>query len=138
MKKIKTGRKSLFLSFFSVVVLLITTFAGYSVTRESPLPFMRRAEAQLLDSTFRIDISTITVTFDYFPLEYYVDCQALVEFTMRPGQSMAVIHLQPAIRDSNVKRRGQARMPIPHKTINKTVHHIFSYKYLKRRKNGRY
>jgi hypothetical protein len=65
---------------------------------------MRSAEAQLLDSTFRIDISTITVTFDYFPLEYYVDCRALVEFTMRPGQTRAVIHLQPAIGDSNVVR----------------------------------
>jgi hypothetical protein len=104
MKKIKSGRKSLFLSFFSVVVLLVTSFAGYSLTREPPLPFMRRAETQLLDSTFRIDISTVTVTFDYFPLEYYVDCRALVEFTMRPGQSRALIHLQPAIRDSNVVR----------------------------------
>jgi hypothetical protein len=102
MKKVKTGRKSLFLSFFSVVLLLITTFAGYSLTRKSPLPFMGRAEAQLLDSTFRIDISTVTVTFDYFPFEYYVDCRAVVEFTMRPGQTRAMIHLVPAIHDSNV------------------------------------
>jgi hypothetical protein len=104
MNKVKTGRKSLFLSFFPVVLLLITNFAGYSITRESPLPFMRRAEAQLLDSTFRIDIHTVTVTFDYFPLGYYVDCRALVEFTMRPGQTRAVIHLEPAIRDASVVR----------------------------------
>lgn len=102
MKKVKSGRKSLFLSFFSVVVLLMTTFAGYSLTREPPFPFLRAAEAQLLDNTFRIDISTVTVTFDYFPLEYYVDCRAVVEFTMRPVQTRAVIHLGPAIRDSNV------------------------------------
>ena len=104
MNKVKTGRKSLLLSFFPVVVLLITTISGYSITRESPQPFMRRAEAQLLDSTFRIDISTVTVTFDYFPQDYYVDCRALVEFTMRPGQTQAIIHLAPAIRDRNVVR----------------------------------
>jgi hypothetical protein len=93
MRKIKAVRK--FLSrylLFPVVVLLLTPSAGYSLIPED----------QLLDSTFRIDISTITVDFDYFPWEYYVDCRAVVEFTMRPGQSRPVIHLAPAIRDSNV------------------------------------
>jgi aminopeptidase N len=56
-------------------------------------------ENYLLDSVFRIDISTIAVTFDYMPEDHYVDCHAKVEFTMRSGQRRPVIHLAPAIRD---------------------------------------
>ncbi|UCH95430.1 MAG: hypothetical protein JSV88_00910 [Candidatus Aminicenantes bacterium] len=110
MREVKNGRKFLFLSLlFSAVALLLATSPGYSLISEArewedniPLPFLRSTEDQLLDSTFRIDISTIAVTFDYFPWEYYVDCRAVVEFTMRPGQTRAVIHLAPAIRNTNV------------------------------------
>ena len=108
MRNGKTLRKFLTTFFlFPVVVLLVTTSTGYSRIPELredniPPPFLRSAEDQLLDRTFRIDISTVTVTFDYFPEGYYVDCHAVVEFTMRPNQSRAVIHLGPAIRESNV------------------------------------
>jgi hypothetical protein len=54
----------------------------------------------LLDSVFRIDINTITVTFDYMPESHYVDCHAKVEFVMRMGQRRPVIHLAPAIRNN--------------------------------------
>lgn len=57
-------------------------------------------EDPLLDSVFRIDITTIAVTFDYMPENHYVDCHAKVEFTMRMGQRRPVIHLAPAIRDN--------------------------------------
>ena len=57
-------------------------------------------EDYLLDSVFRIDISTIVVTFDYMPESHYVDCHAKVEFTMRIGQRRPMIHLAPAIRDN--------------------------------------
>ena len=53
-------------------------------------------EDQLLDDTFRIDIQTITVTFDYVPEEYYIDSYAVIKFIMRPGQTRAVIHLDSA------------------------------------------
>jgi hypothetical protein len=56
------------------------------------------ADARLMDDMFRIDIKTITVTFDYFPESFYADGQARVEFTMRPGQMRPVIHFDPAIR----------------------------------------
>jgi hypothetical protein len=93
MSKRKAERKFLsMVLLLPVVVLWLTPSAGYSLISED----------QLLDSTFRIDIGTITVDFDYFPGEYYVDCRAVVEFSMRPGQSRPVIHLAPAIRDSNV------------------------------------
>jgi hypothetical protein len=59
--------------------------------------YSRAQEQQLLDDTFRIDISTISVVFDYVPEETLVDCHAVVVFFMRPGQPRAVIHLDPAI-----------------------------------------
>jgi hypothetical protein len=57
----------------------------------------RVEEQQMLDDTFRIDISTISVFFDYVPAESYMDCLAIVNFFMRPGQRRAVIHLEPVI-----------------------------------------
>jgi hypothetical protein len=57
---------------------------------------------QMLDETFRIDIQAITVTFDYFPGDFHADCQARVEFVMRPGQQVPVIHLGPAVRDPSI------------------------------------
>ena len=57
------------------------------------------AETKLLNDTFRIDIETIDVIFDYRPEEAGVDCRATVVFKMRPGQDRAIIHLTPAERD---------------------------------------
>lgn len=57
----------------------------------------RAEEQQMLDDTFRIDITTISVFFTYVPAESYMDCLAIVNFFMRPGQRRAVIHLEPAI-----------------------------------------
>lgn len=62
---------------------------------QSPQPV---DEQRLLDSTFRIDIQSIDVTFDYFPDDSYVDGRALVIFRMRPGQQRALIHFDPAVR----------------------------------------
>lgn len=56
----------------------------------------------LLNRTFRIDIGTITVTFDYHPDEKYVDCIATVTFTMRPGETRPLIHLNEATRTGGV------------------------------------
>jgi hypothetical protein len=55
-------------------------------------------EAQLLDDTFRIDIKTISVTFDYRAEEGNIDCHAVVTFQMRDGRSRPLIHFDPAIR----------------------------------------
>lgn len=58
--------------------------------------------AELLGNTFRIDIESINVIADYYPESYYVDCSAEVKFQMLPGQKLAVIHLDPAVRDKSV------------------------------------
>jgi hypothetical protein len=62
---------------------------------------------QMLNETFRIDIKGIDVIFDYFPEpgNSYVECQARVVFTMRPGQTRPVIHLNPAIESKETVSR---------------------------------
>jgi hypothetical protein len=55
-------------------------------------------EAQLLDDTFRIDIKTIAVTYDYWPEAGNIDCRAVVTFQMRDSQVRPLIHFDPAVR----------------------------------------
>jgi len=60
------------------------------------------AELKLLDDTFRIDIETIQVTYDFFPDELQVRGFARLTFKMRPGQSRALIHFDPGWRDNAI------------------------------------
>lgn len=53
-------------------------------------------QQQLLDDTFRIDISNISVIYDWNPSDYSSEARAVVTFRMRPGQQRAVIHFEPA------------------------------------------
>jgi len=71
---------------------------------EGELDYTREAEQQLLDSTFRIDIETIDVLFNYFPDagEPYVECNAILVFRMRPGQTRPIVHLEPAVKDTSI------------------------------------
>jgi aminopeptidase N len=62
-------------------------------------------EDELLNSTFRIDIQRISVTYEYYPNGAFVNCTAVVEFFMRPGQTRPLIHLDPAIRDNQIVSR---------------------------------
>jgi hypothetical protein len=68
------------------------------------LDYTSAEEQQMLDDTFRIDIKTIDAAFDYFPEvdNYHADCHAVVVFSMRPGQSRALVHLDPAINNHAV------------------------------------
>ena len=68
---------------------------------DGKLDYTREEEQQLLDDTFRIDIKTITALFDYYPSaeKPYAECGAVVVFTMRPGQSRAIVHFTPAVQD---------------------------------------
>jgi hypothetical protein len=52
----------------------------------------------IIDDAFRIDISTINLVFDYYPEQDYVDAQSTTTFTMRPGQTLPVIHFNPALQ----------------------------------------
>lgn len=49
-------------------------------------------DTALLNSTFRIDIQTITVDFQYHPDQSAAEGEAEVVFRMRPGQTRPVIH----------------------------------------------
>jgi aminopeptidase N len=72
-------------------------------------------EDQLLNSAFRIDISTIQVTFDYTPDLNQVRGEAEVTFKMRPGQSRPLIHFDlPALHAGDpldVKLNGESLQP---------------------------
>lgn len=60
-------------------------------------------EQQLFADTFRIDIQSIDITFDYYPGNSHVEAQAIVVFRMRPGQDRPIIHFDPALRgETNV------------------------------------
>ncbi len=106
MRQNEAVKKFLLMIFLILVVFVLTAVpAG-----EFPGPVhpggnidhrhLSSAADQLQDSTFRIDIETITATFDYFPGGTYAECRAVVAFRMRPGQHRPVIHLDPAIRDN--------------------------------------
>jgi len=51
----------------------------------------------LLDSAFRIDIDSITVTLDWYPATGWVDGTATLAFRLRPGQSRAVFNFTPFV-----------------------------------------
>ena len=55
-------------------------------------------EQELLDETFRIDIQEIEVVYNIYPDTNSIQGEATVRFTMREGQSVPVIHFDPAIR----------------------------------------
>lgn len=88
MRKMITFSKSFFL-----MLLTMMGIASLSPSLVNP---------QIADDLYRIDITRITAVFDYYPEQYYVDCQTLVEFQMRPGQQRPVIHLDPVIRNNTI------------------------------------
>ncbi|MCP4151994.1 MAG: M1 family metallopeptidase, partial [bacterium] len=60
------------------------------------------SENALLDSTFRIDIKTITVTYDIYPGDFQVEGTAVLTFQMRNGQTKPIVHFDPAIYDKSI------------------------------------
>ncbi|HZX11243.1 MAG TPA: hypothetical protein VFG01_09905 [Acidobacteriota bacterium] len=57
---------------------------------------------QLLAETFRIDIKEITVIFDYYPDDSYAEGKASIIFQMRLGQTIPLIHFDPALRYDSI------------------------------------
>jgi hypothetical protein len=60
------------------------------------------AELKLLDDTFRIDIQTIQVIYDFYPDELRVDGAATVYFNMRSGQTRGLVHFDPGVYDNAI------------------------------------
>ncbi len=71
--------------------------ASYGSYASDPL-----AEASQLDDAFRIDIQTITVTFDYYPDGNYVEAVARLDFVMRADQTVPRFHFPPAERSRSI------------------------------------
>ncbi len=76
-------------------------FAVFALSMARPAAPQSAAETALLDDTFRVDIRTISVTFDYYPDRQVVDAAARVEFVMRAGQSIPRFHFTPAERNAS-------------------------------------
>ncbi len=87
---------------FSIGCNITPDFDGILPEDPNPVNLELSAENQLLDDTFRIDISDISVVFNYYPLESYTTGHAVVTFRMRPGQQRPVIHFDPAVRGNAV------------------------------------
>lgn len=60
-------------------------------------------ETELLDSTFRIDIETISVTFDFYPDDSRVEGEATLTFRMRPGRTIPAFNFDAA---TDAKKEG--------------------------------
>ncbi len=108
MKRIgSTSPLPFMLGMAAAYALTLSPLAGYShaqVFQKDRVTLSRGydADRQLMDDMYRIDIRNIAVTFDYYPDSAYADCQARVDFLMRPGQTRPVIHFDPAIRYNSV------------------------------------
>lgn len=61
----------------------------------SPIPMT--AQDRLLNDTFRIDIRTIEVDFEFLPAQAILEADARVTFRMRPDQSLPLVHLDEPI-----------------------------------------
>ena len=69
-----------------------------------PLP-AAADEPALLDAAFRVDVERIEVVFDLYPSELRVEARAAVSFRMRPGQTRALVHFEPARAATGVSMR---------------------------------
>ncbi len=56
-------------------------------------------ENQLLNNTYRIDIQSINVQYDFYPEAHYIDGVARLQFRMRPNQTKALFHFDPAYQN---------------------------------------
>jgi len=66
-------------------------FGGHGNDKENGL-----SEETLLNDTFRIDIKEIAVNYHIYPQSREIDAEARIIFRMRPGQTKAIIHFDPA------------------------------------------
>jgi len=69
-----------------------------------PLP-AAAGEQSLFDAVFRVDVDRVEAVFDLYPAERRVQAAASVTFRMRPGQSRAIVHFEPARSPSAVALR---------------------------------
>ena len=107
MKSLKKISKFSTLTHLLSIILLSTCFLiswgeAQAKSEKNPYDYQQQsAEDQLLDNTFRIDIKTISVTYDYYPQEFYALGRAVITFVMRKGQTVPLIHFDPAVRNSD-------------------------------------
>jgi len=71
-------------------------------------------EDQLINEAFRVDIQTIDADLDFYPANGHMNGSATVTFTMLPGQTRPLFHLDYTIADrgfSSIKLNGEVLDP---------------------------
>ncbi len=101
--------------FILLVLLTLPLITGGCVTEEAitipeeipqPDPV---DENDLMDSILRIDIQNMDVKLEYIPDEDVLIGESIIEFSMRPGQMIPLIHFDPAGSDTigNINLNGE-------------------------------
>lgn len=93
-----------------IISFIVSLFVSPMAVAKDPLKYAGAGEEvftlsttdAVLDQTFRIDIQTIDVIFNYHPSQYYAEVNATLVFKMRPGQTYPLFHLDPAFRDPTI------------------------------------
>ena len=107
MKNLKKMRKfSRFFHFSSIILLSLCLCVNYvqaqpNTDDNTSKSQQQTDEDQLLDNTFRIDIKSISVIYDYYPQKFYTMGRAVITFAMRKGQTIPLIHFDPEVRNSD-------------------------------------
>jgi hypothetical protein len=93
-------------TFCTVILVLIFPACEANNTATTANPnqesYDLAAELKLLDETFRIDIETIQVVYDFYPDQLLVNGLASVSFRMRAGQARPLIHFDPGVFDNAI------------------------------------
>jgi hypothetical protein len=71
-----------------------------------------------LDSTFRIDVSDLRITHDYWPRASRIDGSELMRFEMRPGESVPIFHFNPLRYAAGPERRALRSLALDGKRLD--------------------
>jgi hypothetical protein len=85
-------------------VAFVVVGAGAGCGADNPSPPAEDSLAAKLADAFRIDVSDIDVTYDFWPKASRVEGSATLHFQMRPGQTRALFDFNP-LRQSNESER---------------------------------
>jgi hypothetical protein len=85
-------------------IAFVVLGAGAGCGADNPSPPAQDSLGAKLADAFRIDVSDIDVTYDFWPKASRVEGSATLHFQMRPGQTRALFDFNP-LRQSNERER---------------------------------
>lgn len=89
-----------------MLLAAVMPLAGCSMEREEGIGAGARDPLAVeLAQAFRIDVSELDVTYDYWPSDARVEGRAVLRFELRPGQSRPLFHFNPLRRAPAARER---------------------------------